>query len=261
MAYSAPVRHPNMSMQSHTIGLHFKKSINATVVGNPHDATKFANEGEEVIREQYCKIFDLQYLQHKDEPEWWKSEFENAGKLLVDSFEKKDAIQNKKINIAYNGKMYEFDNKRVITVGRYHGCDIQFPHSNVGASSRLHALIFLFPESDKYVVADMGSYYGIRTDKRMEGKQCIHSLPKNRNILIFDWEEPVILGMGDMKIGINPKECVICLTEPRNYTFNCGHYAVCTNCRNMIYECPICKVPINTVTSGLRMETFVAKKQ
>jgi len=261
MAFSAPVRNPhNMSMQSQTIGIHYKKSINATITGNQHEATKLANEGEEVIREQYCKIFDLQHLQHKDEPNWWKTEFENAGKLLVDSFEKKDAIQNKKINIAYNGKMYEFDNKRVISVGRYEGCDIQFPHPNIGASSRLHALIFLFPESDKYIVADMGSYSGIRTEKRSDGKLCTHSLPKSRNILIFDWDETVILGMGDMKIGINPKECVICLTEPRNCTFNCGHYTVCTNCRNMINECPICKAPINTVSSGLRMETFVIKK-
>lgn len=103
MAQSAPVRNPhNMSLQSQTIGLHYKKSINATITGNHHEATKLANEGEEIIREQYCKIFDIQHSQHKDNPIWWKTEFENAGKLLVDSFEKKDEIQNKKINIAYN---------------------------------------------------------------------------------------------------------------------------------------------------------------
>jgi len=164
-----------------------------------------------------------------------------------------------KINIAYNGRMYEFDNKRVITVGRYQGCDIQFPDIRTSASSRLHALIFLFPESDKYVVADMGSFYGVKTEKRKEGKQCNHSLPKSRSILIFDWDETAILGMGDMKIGINPRECVICLTEPRNFTFNCGHYAVCNNCKDMVHVCPICKVPIQTASSGLRLETFVAK--
>ena len=95
MSQSTPLRH-NISMHSQTIRLHYKKYINATIVGNQHEATKLANEGEEVIREQYCKIFNLQHLQHKDEPNWWKTEFENAGKLLVDSFEKKDVIQNKK---------------------------------------------------------------------------------------------------------------------------------------------------------------------
>lgn len=260
MAKSVPHDQRQMSMQSQTIGNHYRKAINATVIGNPNESKQIINEGEEVIREQYVKIFELQETVHKTEPNWWKTEFENAGKLLVDAFESKDKVQSmEKFNIAYNGKMYEFDNKRAITIGRYGGCDIQFPPREDG-TSRLHALIFLFPENPKYVVADMGSMRGIITEKRSTDKSCTSSVPRNRNILIFDWTETAILILVDKKISINPKECVICLTEPRNCTFDCGHYLVCNNCKNKIHECPVCRTPINTMISGLRMETFFVKK-
>lgn len=257
---SLPNKNRMMSMQSQTIGAHFNRAISATIVGRPSEAEAIINEGEEIIREQYCKIFDLQNSQHKNDPNWWKQEFENAGKLLVDSFEKKDGqLPLEKFNIAFNGKMYEFNDKRVITVGRYVGCDVQFP--NIGSSSRLNALIFLFPESEKYVVADMGSYWGIKTEKRSSGKPCANSLQKARNILIFDWTETTILTLGDMKIGINPKECVVCLTDPRNCVFDCGHYIVCNGCRNHLHECPICRLPINSAKNDLRIETFLATKK
>ena len=48
----------------------------------------------------------------------------------------------------------------------------------------------------------------------------------------------------------NARECVICMTEPRNTTvLPCRHMCMCSECANVLRmqseKCPICRTPIN----------------
>lgn len=48
------------------------------------------------------------------------------------------------------------------------------------------------------------------------------------------------------------KECLICLSEPRNMIIMpCAHLCVCSECGNQIqqhnYQCPVCRGPISSL--------------
>ena len=51
------------------------------------------------------------------------------------------------------------------------------------------------------------------------------------------------------------KECVICLDQPRETRFSCGHACCCFDCANYLLGaanavCPTCRSPVSTITSG-----------
>ncbi|QKF94289.1 forkhead associated (FHA) domain-containing protein with RING domain C3CH4 type [Fadolivirus algeromassiliense] len=248
-----------MSLQSHRIGTRVAKTTSFAIRGDEKNAMKSANDDAEEIREAYCQIFSLQETVHKNNPLWFLDEFKNAGEIMLQELANEINIKeapSTEITVAFDGQLHIFKNTRVATFGRYDGCDIRFPSHNTTASSRLHCLLFLLSEINKYIVVDMGSLRGINTEKRSSEKPCVHSMPKARNVLIFDWDEIAILRMGDMKIAINPKECVVCFDHPRQCIFNCGHHATCNNCAGMISNCPICRAPINKIDSAMALKTM-----
>ncbi len=199
------------------------------------------------------------YLQIIEKPDWKKQMEDSAVMISQDLMNDLllREVKETRFTIAHSGNLYEFDSKvsKFITIGRMKDCDILFNGYGSGLTSRLHAMIMPLPQFGIYLVVDMGSYYGIDTLKRSSGKALISSHIKSRNILVFDWNEVAIFRMGSEKIGINPKECLICFEKPRDTTFNCGHHTVCAMCADRINRCPICREVIKKISYGLGMQT------
>jgi len=220
----------------------------------PIERTQTHEETEE-LRRTYEKIIES--------PDW-KQQFTDASNLIItDLKEGKEVhqVNNKMIFIAVHDRLYEFDtgDKKYIMVGRKPGCDVLFNEIPYNGTSRMHTIIFPLPELKMIIVVDMGSLSGITTHKRSsDEKQCVSSLPKSRNVLIFDWEEIVILRMGQVQVAINPKDCVVCMVNPRNMTFGCGHHCTCHDCSQKITTCPICRAVIDKSNRGFREATNVA---
>lgn len=155
-----------------------------------------------------------------------------------------DFVHNVNISIACDNRLKIFNTNKnsCVTIGRSPDCDIKTPpFPNI---SRVHALLYSFPYSNMYIIVDIGSLSGIETVYRSSGKTPISSFTNNRNVLFFDWEEMVILLFGDSRITINPKDCVICLENPRDTTFTCGHHIACSVCSQNLHKCPQCKTII-----------------
>ncbi len=233
----------------------------------------------EQLRDHYLRTFDT-----ADDP---------LVVLIGDSQEKieetvLEPCQNnnnhEKFQIQYKDQLYDQPDNGPLRVGRYHGgadhnkeCDVKLIKEHNG-SSRLHAIVYFYPnhyvpnvtDPNKGVilVVDVGSMEGIRTISRPSGKPKVDSLPRNRNILIFEWNESAVLQLATEKIVLTPKTCIICLSEPRTKKFQCGHYLTCETCALRLFQqhsptCPICRAPIINIQdhTGLRTNAFVISNQ
>jgi len=226
----------------------------ATTFSNVDFQTKPEKEKTQIM-DDVEKMFRKAYVDIVENPEWIR-EFVTVGKLLLEEQKKvlpTFPVTNTKFSIAYDKELYEFDTDKdnVIMIGRKIGCHINFQQSSM--TSRVACLIFPFPEFQKIFVVDVGGNCGIVTEKRSNessDKQCISSFPNARNVLIFDWNEIVVLQLGSKIVAINPKECVVCLSAPRQITFNCGHHVTCNKCAEQLPHCPVC-----------RKDIFVAKRE
>ena len=62
-----------------------------------------------------------------------------------------------------------------------------------------------------------------------------------------------------------PRECVVCMAEPRAVRYRCGHCTCCEACTALLERCPSCRVaPIHVVARGAALayeESFVAPAQ
>ena len=150
------------------------------------------------------------------------------------------------LTIGFNGTLYEFDpvRQRAIMIGRREQCDIVLAQRN--GTSRLHAVVYCAPELGKLLVADMGSATGIVTELReskVHAKQS--SLPGDRRLLEFDWNEGVVLQLGLAKVTIRPRACCVCLDKPRDCMLACNHFVTCKECADKLQDnkCPICRAP------------------
>jgi hypothetical protein len=248
-----------MASKSTTMMSIVMKSLVYDEINNPVNRMnqQTINESIEDLRQQYCNIFDEQNTLHCNDQNWWIEQFNIMATTLS-----KDLITDHNTNylscsIAYNNKLMSF-NKRMILIGRMPGCDIEL-YQYGGLVSRLHAIIFFAPEIDKIIVIDVGSLTGIKTFKRSTKNNLESSLPNNRKVLVFEYNESFILDFNNLaKVIINPKECIICMEKPRNCLFNCKHYSVCYKCSKKIKECPICRKVITRVKrSVLALTTHV----
>lgn len=216
--------------------------------------TTQSRETTEAIRGAYEKIIILDN---------WKDKFEKIADGIINNiikdmakthatteFVKFDTV----ITIACSAQLYDFDlGKKCITIGTNKNCDIELL-GNLGCS-RLHTMLFPLPQLGIFVLIDLGSATGIKTRKRSSQKQLINSLPNQRNVLIFDWNEIVVLDLGNQIIAINPKTCVICFEKPRNKQFGCGHYSTCNVCSAIINFCPICLKPKKEMQETYAIQT------
>lgn len=207
------------------------------------------------MRKAYLEVFELQYTTYKDDKTWWKKEFHNAGMIMLSSMEAAfeastldagftglSAVVDKEIFIAYNEQLYVFKD-RMVTVGRHPGCSVEFLQKS--GTSRLHAVIYLLPEIEQYIVLDLGSCDGIITTNRSSEQPCLCSIPRARNLLSFHFDEVALLSMGVAKLAINPKSCIICFDRVRQQTFSCGHHLACSQCADRLSICPLCRKDIS----------------
>ena len=218
------------------------------------------------LRKAYEEIFNAQEKYYTDDPNRWKNIFIESGvqlskKILSELKDGNNSSEEHKVIFGCNNMIYDLQDRKVILVGRYKGCDISLASEKDKSVSRLHAVIFLFEEFNKIFVVDVGSLDGIITTKRSSDAKCINSLPEKRDIIILEYDEQVILNLGNIKLFINPKECLICYENPRNIKFisikenniskGCDHYVTCQECYQKLHNgpinkqiCPICRAKI-----------------
>ena len=98
-----------------------------------------------------------------------------------------------KDGLSYKRKRKNIKNiyKSIITVGNLSDNDIIF---NDILISRIHAIIIVL--STKIIVIDQWSFNGTRNTYRSSDKECISSLPRFRNNMIFDRNEKFTLQFG-----------------------------------------------------------------
>lgn len=200
----------------------------------------------EIVRKNYCDTLQ-QNGSYYDE--FKKIATELKKNLTCELHDVESQILPQYIYITYEDNISKYDSRttNVIFVGRLHGCDIQL-NNNKFYCSRVSGIIIVDYRKGKLFIVDVGSLFGIKTKIRAKGKDCQHSVPYDRNVLMFDLGEQVVLQMGDAELALSPEEwkvCVVCYERPRNITFPCKHYCCCAECSLHLQVCPICRTPTN----------------
>jgi len=219
----------------------------------------------EALRTTYLAIFNEQENDpaRKKNQSWWIEPFRLSANAILQQFlsEKQESSSvaaaapaaKTTITICHDGVMTEFDAKKdsVVLVGRR-------PESHVvlhkSGSSRLHAVIFLFPELGKLLVVDVGSETGVVTQARQHQNLPLQSsLPIDRKTIELEWGESAVLVMGSEIITVTPRECVVCLDKPRTCKLACQHFATCDDCTDRLpgNKCPLCRVSVFPVQRNI----------
>jgi hypothetical protein len=208
-------------------------------------ATQESKNNIVVIYEKLRKDYLFVLENNISNPEGWKRYFSLSGEQFLENIESKyqdvDNVKTK-LTIANGNSQYEFDNdKKVIFVGRMGGCDVGFKNMYTSDTSRVNAVIFPCPKKGKIFVVDVGSHFGIKTELRESKEPKLNSIREDRNILVFDWNEKVVLRMGTEQVGLFIRDCVCCMERPRGITFRCGHNCCCVQCADELNNCPLCR--------------------
>jgi len=169
-----------------------------------------------------------------------------------------------------NNRQYDMEGCNVVTIGRAYGNSIVIEEaSRVITTSRVNVLIFAV--ENRLAVVDPGCLTGIRTLARSgkffngESIPCEDSLPEKRKNLYFQKDETFILGLGSprnfdyTKIVVGPKMCCICFDKPRVFIGKCGHFTMCSDCANIITECPICRVDLYGEIDAAHINTYTCR--
>jgi len=202
------------------------------------------------LRIQYLKIFDQHEMHHKDEPFWWKKQFEKVAKMLFKlNNGNSSEVDHNEFVISREGERLNTPGgpNDLILIGRLPGCDILLSKHSI---SRLHAIVFV--TKSKYYIIDVGSMLGIQTLGRSENLPLVNSNPESRNVLIFDKTETSVISFANINLTFQPKECTVCLDNFRDIIFNCGHFCICDSCRRNLPNnaCPSCRAPITGFTKS-----------
>ena len=149
------------------------------------------------------------------------------------------------------------------------------------------------PEQNQLVIVDVGSLCGLRVLQRSSASAAPEeacepttagsavggtvssayeadcSLPGCRRPLLVGAAETALVHLGDLRAGctivLNPKLCLVCMSQPRQVTFNpCGHFACCADCAERVLaagargKCPLCRTAI-TRADGARLAQTLCK--
>jgi hypothetical protein len=145
----------------------------------------------------------------------------------------------------------------VRAIGRIPGTDfyIDLPHDT--CISRICFVIIVVP-GKAIVVMDMGSISGIKTLSRQRDLPLVHSTEEERRFLYFSWGERAVLELAEgRRFAFYPKECIVCMTEPRGAVVfqPCQHCVCCDGCAEKIKQremgCPVCRGDIEKVKKGI----------
>lgn len=246
------------------------------------DKTKLKANSEKT-REIYEKILEEQES-HPDHPTYWKEQFIKTAQSMLKTYtpsdnesdeiqpSKKLKIEEKEIKIGYvnsrekTTKMFTFDSKiDLIIIGRYEiksvGCDIKMRTVNDNYVSRVHLIVIPLKNTNKFALVDVGSLSGIRIIKKNKNNCDETSLPNARKVLFIDFDDFAVIKAGQDKIIFNPKECIVCMENPRGIEFSCKHNVVCPTCAKGLKTCPICRENIGTkLADKYEMVSFAIQK-
>lgn len=209
---------PNSSRTSHARNLSIQMTLSRS--SNAYVRQQAAADR----RQTYIHIFEEQEQQYdKSYPsvrDWWKFAFVDSADLIVadigiDSNNQRNVQSSTTIRFTYNGVHYDFDASQqpVVLIGRREESDIVL---NESASSRLHAVIYLFPQFNKVMIVDIGSRHGITMLNRRSTSPLQHSTPSDRQTIELSFGEGCHLKLGDQIIIVSPLQCVICMEESRS---------------------------------------------
>lgn len=222
-----------------------------------HGTLPMSASVEEQVRKTYLGIIE--------KPNW-KEELVEIGKMIKQEYLTQSGLEDvphEDINIDIVSKdgLTHHITKDINTIGRTVGCDINTTASYSDVS-RLHAIMFII--NNTIMLVDVGSCYGMEMIYRENtDKPMISSKPNNRCVMFFDITEKVMVKLGNSyTISFSPKQCVVCLTNPRSIVIKpCNHMVLCQECYDTIMQtdglCPLCRVPIITGTSCYRLDTYV----
>lgn len=203
-----------------------------------------STEDADELRKAYLAII---------ERETWRKEFKDVARQLAqaasqihqdDSPGEESEVSHPSATMTFclEQQVVEIKNRLVILVGRQPRCDLRTQSSQ---TSRVHAIVFLLPATRSFLVVDVGGRTGIYTKARSSSTlPRVHSLPHQRNVLVFEEGETAVLKIANVDLTINPKDCVICLDRKRQVVFSCRHFVACHICSEHLTRCPICRAAI-----------------
>lgn len=120
----------------------------------------------------------------------WKQQFKQISDDIVQNLTREMETKlvsedEKAISVAFGNFFFNFnsDDNNCVFIGRLSGCDVLFPDTPY--SSRLNGILFPFPQFGIYVIVDLGSFFGIVTEKRSSDKACVSSLPEKEGSFNF----------------------------------------------------------------------------
>lgn len=188
-------------------------------------------------------------------------------KIVMDN--KLQLSNNNNLTIKHESKTLEF-NQPVITIGRLPCCTIKIKDMRI---SRIHCLVFVF---DEFIfITDPGSLCGLKI-KTYNPKNEFIIAPKNGGVIKLARDEYFELSIYylDSKLNLNlvvstlvfqPKICMVCMVNARDYLADCGHFTMCKNCAKQIKnkfcnKCPVCNISMGSGHYNKNfLKTFVKK--
>lgn len=161
-----------------------------------------SKKDEDILRKNYLAIMKRRT---------WKDELIAVAETLINELKmsQSEISQAQSTDGIQDGEFLDFrygltrikvrpEFAKVVTIGRCKGCDIVLQSSKPPwTCSRLHAVIYVLPLTRKLIIADVGSFHGIRTVWRSSNLfPRESSVPGGRHLMEFSLRESFWLKLG-----------------------------------------------------------------
>jgi hypothetical protein len=216
---------------------------------------QFMQAGDDILKELLQQAGEKEIQQHDELPILPTCESTIIPSDAVSSASSKPKKEETHaLSIWCENQLYKFSNQHTIILGRMEESDIDYTDkmhqvaslrnkqcSKHELISRVHIVIFSFPELNKLYIIDMsfdGSITQLERNGNSKTKQSV-----NPRVCTLNFKESAKLefGCGLIEIQVNPILCFRCKRELCSYKFkSCEHLASCDNCVRKMLVCPIC---------------------
>jgi len=228
-----------LSTQMHSIATNYGEGDYASI------SVPMTRVEQQICRQFYLTVIDGIWEKNKTENGWLEARrqfdlvLETAEKTLKQNEQAIDqdlaaSHQEKTIILNVDGNLYSFqvDELKNKSMGRIPFTDMPFQNQS-STESRLHAIVHAFPSLGLIAVIDLGSAAGITMLERSNPEAPLtKSMPNDRRPLVIGIDECAVfqLGHGRVRLTINPKKCIICEENYRDFVGACGHFICCQGC-------------------------------
>ncbi|CAD7952513.1 unnamed protein product [Amoebophrya sp. A120] len=231
------------------------------------------------LRNKYLDIFNYMSVD--------KAKQEIYDLLVKPALPDTDAVVNAPPLAIYdtNFKLYEFENKPIVSFGCLDINDIVIPCVDGFRQevSRVQGFIVYVPTNEQWMVIDLWSVRGTctlrRTHAAASGKPCLDTTPTERRLLEFAADEVFTIMFGQDKqnpayagertfslnvnVGCSGNDCAVCLEKPAGVRLQpCNHTVLCGGCYTDLqdrmtiglqnrFQCPCCRQPVEGVKHAL----------